>query len=60
MKDSDYYFSTYNCQVCFDYGWVRKFEDRDVIEGYKLAPKYRCPVNCKAAKEWAGVEHINY
>ncbi len=31
------------CLECRGCGYVCKEEDRDVIEGYKLAPRYKCP-----------------
>lgn len=35
----------YPCRHCHGSGKVTRFEDRDVIEGYKLAPRYVCG-NC--------------
>jgi hypothetical protein len=36
----------YPCQNCNGKGRYHKEEDRDVIEGYKLAPNYKCTA-CK-------------
>ena len=37
---------SYPCLVCGGDGWYRKIEDRDPVEGYKLAPSYDCE-SCK-------------
>jgi hypothetical protein len=34
------------CLVCCGKGWDYRYEDRDIIEGYKLAPRHRCS-HCK-------------
>lgn len=41
-KDKELDCTFYPCQHCGGKGRYRKEEDRDVIEGYKLAPWYKC------------------
>jgi len=34
--------NAFPCLACSGFGWNRDEKDRDPIEGYKLAPKYKC------------------
>lgn len=46
------------CRTCRGCGRVRKFKDRDPIEGYKLAPWYDC-ANCQGTgTEPGGMEAL--
>lgn len=42
--------SLYPCPMCYGSGKVKKFEDRDPVEGYKLAPTYPCDVCAGSGK----------
>lgn len=41
-RNRNQYHREYPCTFCSGYGYIRKFEDCDVIEGYKHAPWHKC------------------
>ena len=45
------------CKTCDDKGKYHKFEDRDIYEGYKLAPLYYC--SCSVGQERERTQHVH-
>lgn len=46
----------YPCMYCNGFGKVRRMEDRDPIEGFKLAPWYKC-TPCDGTGNSSRMEH---